>query len=240
MVSKYDLKKYIKENEEKLGFKYNESDDSIYNKAGERISSLDEFVHYYRLKTGEAFTCIYNCPGTLLNVLRCDKCGTVIFSSDDYQYYDDNLKCPTCTDYQTNFTYWTKSEIEKDSSKAGTIKMYEEFAEERHQIYIRREKTGKYNSEVLKKTFRIKSKRIDFILGCDNYIRSPFKGLRFEIKIWNKDSEDSLFCTLKKHINIPLSWSQIYIRFIYRHLGKCHPDLRSKWYIGKPIEEKSK
>jgi hypothetical protein len=44
----------------------------------------------------------------------------------------------------------------------------------------------------------------------------------------------------KKEIHIPLCWNAFYIQFIYKHLGKCHPDLRSKFYIGKARKINSK
>lgn len=37
----------------------------------------------------------------------------------------------------------------------------------------------------------------------------------------------------KKKIHIPLNLYAFYIQFIYKHTGKCHKDLRSKYYIGK-------
>jgi uncharacterized Zn finger protein (UPF0148 family) len=235
MISKYDLKKYFKEYGEEIGIVYNEADDSLY-KNGDLVCSLDKYLEAYRLETGQSFTSVYNCRGTLLNVLRCDKCGTVIFSSDNYEEYDDALKCPTCTDYKTYFTFWTKEEIESDEKKKKEIEMYEEWTRLDVERYHREKKRGKTDREITKHTIRTKMYKVDFVLGCDDISRSYFRGLRYEIGIWKKDSEDSLMCTQIKHINIPLSWSQLYYRFIYKHLGKCHPDLRSKWYIGKARE----
>ena len=40
----------------------------------------------------------------------------------------------------------------------------------------------------------------------------------------------------KRQIHIPLNWRAFYIQFTYRHLGKCHKDLRSKFYIGRAKE----
>jgi hypothetical protein len=59
------------------------------------------------------------------------------------------------------------------------------------------------------------------------------------IDYWQyNDNKESAIWT--KQIIIPLSFYAFYIQFIYQHLGKCHPDLRSKYYIGKPRErEKS-
>lgn len=46
--------------------------------------------------------------------------------------------------------------------------------------------------------------------------------------------DDTFISTKAKHI--PLNFYAFYILHIYKHLGKCHPDLRSKIYIGKPRE----
>ena len=238
MVSKYDLKKYFEKHGEELGIRYNEADDSIYNDKG-FLCTLDRYLEVYRLNSGQAFTSVYECGGTLLNILRCDKCGTVIFSSNDYHDYDENLKCPTCTDYKTHFEYWTKEEIESDEKKKNTIEMYEEFTRKDIERYHREKKRGKTDREITKHTIRTKMHRIDFILGCDDISESYFKGLRYEIVIWKKDNEDSLCCTWQRNIVIPLSWSQLYCRHIYRHLGICHPDMRSKWYIGRAVEKRS-
>jgi uncharacterized Zn finger protein (UPF0148 family) len=233
MVSKYDMKKYIEENKDKHGLSYNEQEDSVYNKDG-YLCTLDELLERYRLNSGQAFTCVYHCPGSLMTILRCDKCGTVIFSSDHYLEYDEHLKCPTCVGYKTNFEYWTKEEIEADEEKQNTIAMYEQFTREDNERYEREKRRGKTDQEITKHKIKTKKHLFQFILGCDNISKSYFKGLKYEIIVSKKDEED--FFVRQKHITIPLSWSCFYIHYLYRHLGKCHPDLRSKWYIGKAVE----
>ncbi len=58
----------------------------------------------------------------------------------------------------------------------------------------------------------------------------------FTIRLWIKDkNEDEIFIN-KRHVVIPLNLYAFYIIHIYKHLGICHKDLRSKFYIGKPIE----
>ena len=107
MVTKYGMKKYIKENADKFPYVYKEDEDAIYDKDGNYLSSLDTFLEVYRKHSGESFECIYDEHATLTQVLRCTECGTVIFTTED-ERYDPHLKCPTCTDYQTFFEYWTK------------------------------------------------------------------------------------------------------------------------------------
>lgn len=59
------------------------------------------------------------------------------------------------------------------------------------------------------------------------------------ITFWTKDKDINLF-VLKKWIHISLNLKAFYIAHIYPHLGKCHKDLRSRWYIGTPVEQKIK
>lgn len=71
------------------------------------------------------------------------------------------------------------------------------------------------------------------------------KRSKWEIQIKNKmliinkwvKAEDDLY-VLKKWIHIPLTLYCAYIIWIYPHLGICHKDLRSKYYIGKAREER--
>jgi hypothetical protein len=230
------MKKYIKDNPDKFPYIYNEDEDAIYSKDGKYMSSLDTFVKIYRKHTGQSFECIYSCHVDLSAVLKCTECGTVIFTYED-ESYDDNLKCPTCTDYKTYFKFWTKEEIDSDQEKQNTINWYKEMTEyeiEREKRIKRR--NGKQDWEIAKKEFRGKKIYLQFILECDDITESYFKGLRLDIRCGKKDSDGGY--TVNKFFTIPLSWSRFYLQFIYRHLGKCHPDFRSKWYIGKAIEKK--
>lgn len=59
---------------------------------------------------------------------------------------------------------------------------------------------------------------------------------RLEIRFWVRNKEDNVFI-LKKNFRAYLTIYGLYIAFIYPHLGKCHPNLRSKIYIGKPVEK---
>ena len=57
--------------------------------------------------------------------------------------------------------------------------------------------------------------------------------------VYNKwIKQENNFYLLKNWIHIPYTPHSFYIKFIYPHLGICHKDLRSKWYIGKAKENK--
>ena len=119
------------------------------------------------------------------------------------------------------------------------MKHFKEMTDLQNEQYERRKKrNGKYDWQIGSKKIHFKLYSVEFCLECNDITKSYFKGLRLDINIWKKENRDDISSTLHKHFTIPLSWSQFYIQFIYRHLGKCHPDLRSKWYIGKAIESK--
>lgn len=224
MISKYDMKKYIKENPDKFPFIYKEEEDAIYNKEGNYLSSLDTFLEIYRKKSGESFESIYYEHAFLQDVLRCTECGTVIFTWDD-ERYDPHLKCPICTDYKTHFEYWTKEDIESDKSKQDTIKLLKEEMEykaERNRRIKRR--NGKQDWEIAIKKFYGKKVFFKIVLECDNITESYFKGLRLKIEIGKKDDNNDITYSVNKFITIPLSWSAFYIQFIYKHIRRNKND----------------
>ena len=215
MVSKYDLKEYIKKNADKIPYMYNEEDDAIYYKDGNYISSLDTFLDVYRKHSGESFESIYYEHAFLQNVLRCTECGTVIFTTED-EYYDPRLKCPTCTDYQTHFEYWTKEDIESDEKKQNTIKFFKEMTERKKEQDKRiKKRNEKYDWQIAIKKFYGKKRYLELALECNDITKSYFRGLRLNIRIGKK--EDSVGYVIKKHFRIPLSWSQFYIKYIYKY-----------------------
>lgn len=56
---------------------------------------------------------------------------------------------PTCTDYKTAFTYWTKEEIEFDESKKAQVELYESMGKAQDEAYERRKRrNGKYDWEM--------------------------------------------------------------------------------------------
>lgn len=239
MISKWDMKNYIKKNPDKFPYVYKEEEDGLYDKeTGEYLSSLDHFLDLYRKKSGESFESVYYDHIGLNDFIRCTECGTVIFAYED-ESYDPNLKCPTCTGYKTHFEYWTKEDIESDPQKQLEISHLEEMTKmqiEQNERMKRR--NGKYDWQIGSKEFGFKRYSISFELECDNITESYLKGLRLDVNIWKKEKLDDICNYWVKCFTIPLSWHQFYIQCIYRHLGKCHPSLRSKWYIGKAKETK--
>lgn len=206
MVTKWDMINYMKKNVDKLQYIYKEDEDAIYDKQGKYVTSLDEYLDFYRKKSGESFESIYYEHISLINVLRCTECGTVIFTTED-EDYDPRLKCPTCTDYKTHFEYWTKKDIDSDEEKQKEIKLLETMTQERVEREKRIEKrNGKFDWEIAIKKFYGKKICLELILECDDITKSFFKGLRLKINIGKKTKKDTGYI-MKKFFTIPLSWS---------------------------------
>lgn len=223
MVSKWDMKNYMKNNPDKFPYIYKEEEDALYDKeTNEYLTSLDTFLELYRKKSGESFECIYDMHVMLYSVLRCTECGTVIFTYDD-ERYDPHLKCPTCTDYETHFEYWTKEDINSDEEKQATIEHFREMTEwqiEREKRVERR--NGKQDWQIAVKKFYGKKLFLGLFLECDDITKSYFKGLRLKIELGSK--EDGFGYTIKHFFTVPLSWSQL--------LFQC------KWHMEKRKERK--
>ena len=217
MISKWDMKKYIKENTDKFPYIYKEEEDAIYNKNGDYLSSLDTFLEIYRKHSGESFESIYYEHAFLQDVLKCTECGTVIFTWDD-ERCDPHLKCPTCTDYKTHFEYWTKEDIESDEEKQNTIKFFKEMMDYKAEQDKRiKDRNGKYDWQIAVKKFYGKKRFLGLALECDNITKSYLKGLRLKINIGKKENDDDFGYVINKFFTIPLSWSQFYIQFIYKY-----------------------
>ena len=218
MISKYDMKKYIKENPDKSPYVYKEEEDALYDKEdGSYVAPLDKFLEIYRKKSGESFESIYYEHVAGYDVLRCTECGTVIFTYEDYSY-DPNLKCPTCTDYKTHFDFWTKEDIDSDEGKQEALKAYKEmndyYKEQEERI---KRRNGKYDWQIAIWKFNTKKWRLHLILECDNITESYFKGLRLKINFFAFENLNDHIMCLKKFFIIPLSWSQFYYQFICKY-----------------------
>ncbi len=206
MVSRYDIKKYIEKNKdvEDFPYIYKEEDDSVYDKDGEYLCSLDTFLDIYKRHSGQSFECIYSEEVLLKTVLKCTECGTVIFTRDD-EWFDPHLKCPTCTDYNTHFEYWTKEDIESDERKQEILQGYKEMAQHQKEYEERRKRrNGKYDWQIAIKEFCLKKRYIKLSLECDNIMQSYFKGLRLKVQTGKKGD---VSYTINKYFTIPLSWS---------------------------------
>lgn len=194
----------------------------IDKNTGKIVHSVDEYIDFLRKKNHCDFEVIYS--DALNNVhYQCKECGTVIFASDDYEDYDDNLCCPTCGGYETHFKHWTKEEIEADPKKQEVLDFYQEMMRDSEAAYARKKKTGLAFNELWKKQFENELSLVELTLRCNHALKEGLKGLELEIV---KFERDEIGFVARKWHTIPLSWSSFYIRCIYPYSKKCHPDFR--------------
>lgn len=193
MISKWDMENYIKKNPDKFPYIYKEDNEGLYDKeTGEYLSSLNYFLELYRKKSGESFESVYYDHIGLQDFIRCTECGTVIFAYED-ESYDPNLKCPTCTGYETYLEYWKKEDIDSDPQKQLEIRHLEEMTKmqiEQNERMKRR--NGKYDWQIGSKKLRFRRYLISFELECDDITRSYLKGLRLDMNIWKKEKLDDI------------------------------------------------
>ena len=82
-----------------------------------------------------------------------------------------------------------------------------------------KKRNGKYDWQIAIKKFYGKKRFLGLALECDDITKSYFKGLRLVVDIGKK--EDEVGYVVRKHFTIPLSWSQFYIQFLYKHKKKA-------------------
>ena len=205
MISQYDIRQFHKHHADKVDYKIDENDMLVHKETGAVLCSLEDFTISMRKHLHCDFECVYSCPGSLLNVLRCKECGCVIFASDDEYDYDDNLCCPVCAGYDTHFRYYTSEEIASDEKKRKEVELYEEFTREQAEAYERQKKRkGKCDWEICKGKIHFGSNYILYLaLECDNLFRTGLKGLKIT---WSWAVRDDRCFVYKKRGTIPLSW----------------------------------
>lgn len=176
---------------------------------GEDIMSYDKLAESFRFEMGASFNLICYIHGTLEHVIECKRCGTVIFTRED-EDYDPRLRCPTCTDYNTHFSFYTKEEIEKDENKKLTVDSYKNIQREMDLDYEFEKKRGKPNNEIT--SFKLFNTMIK--VECYNCRHSYFKGLHLSLWDIKKDEEGEIEAIIWRK-NIPLTPKGIYYMITY-------------------------
>lgn len=207
MIFKYNIIEYAKQFPDKCWYIVSEDETRIINKAtGEDMCSMDTLVEVMRDKLHCNFEVIYSCHPTLETTLRCKECGTVIFTHED-ERWEPNLCCPVCSDYKTNFEYWTAKEIKNDKKKQNSINFLIKIQEEQEESYRRQKRrNGKCDWQIGKCKMKFANKIIVFELQCDNLFRTKLKGLKLRIAVGTK-CEDHIGYIINNYFTIPLSIS---------------------------------
>lgn len=213
MISEYDLRKALEQHNNIMYI----VGDTVHDAADNaELCSVEHLLKFTRRKLHCDFECIWSCHATLDNVLRCNECGAIIFTTDDINGYDPNLCCPVCGGYHYN-NYWSKEEIDADPEKQKAIEMYEQLTREENERYAREKKRGLLDNELYKKEYRGKKKYLQVTLERMSRYGQPLKGLNLFIQRGHIDTDygDYRSYIIDKFTRIPLSPYAIYIYWIY-------------------------
>jgi hypothetical protein len=199
MISKSELFNLLPEN-----CNYNEQEDIVYLN-GIKVISGNDLYEKYLLENGLSFSSIYDNHAFLINLLSCNKCRTVIFEEYNNNW-EENFRCPICTDYKTSYDYYSLEDIEQNKNNIqDTINSYKSLKiieEEMYKKYIKR--GNKHEWEITKKyTIKLKRKNICFQL-------IKYKYLKMEIYISKKDNYIENVYTIISSFKIPLTIFGIY------------------------------
>ena len=151
----------------------------------------------------------------LQHVIRCNRCGTIIFSSED-ENYEPYLRCPNCTDYKTGHIFWTKEEIDASEDKQRIIKSYENMQKEMDLDYEFEKKRGKPNDRICR--FKVLNTFVE--ICCHNCRKSYFNGLRIELWKINYDENGDIYNSTW-YKSIPLTLRGIWYRYLYWRNDRC-------------------
>lgn len=234
MYTIYNLKHQYQKNPDAFWFTMNTESTNTEewtctSKNDGKVYSAKDIVNFIRKEIGQDFTTVYYDHIDLTHVLRCNKCGTVIFSMED-EDYEPNLRCPTCTDYKTGFTFWTKEEIESDPEKQEDINEYERIYKYMLEYDERkRRRNGKSDNQLFLKDIRTKKREFHIELGCDSIMNKfPLKGLYLNISIYKK-KEDDVLLHFDRRIHIPLSLFDIKVQLdCKRSMKELAEEMRGK------------
>lgn len=186
-----------------------EGDEVFARNSEKSYGNLEKFLINMRSIFHCNFESIYS-DATLMNILRCKDCGTVIFTNSD-AYDDPEPVCPTCSNSKIQYEYWTAEDIKKDVKKANTIEMFKTEMKERNEDYEREKRTGLQFWQLMKKEKFSKDKKILKRYILERNGRKGIKGLKFIIEIYELH-EDGFSYIYKKKIFIPLSFSALKLK----------------------------
>lgn len=226
MITTYDVARMLKKQKERgdpAPFYLDEDGKTLIdNETNKGFSTVDEFADYLRKNYHCDFECIFHEHASLTTIYRCKECGTVIFGGDD-ERYDPKLCCPTCGNYKTHLTYWTKEEIDLDVNKQSVIKAYEKWTEKMRERDARRERRhGLYDWQLFSKAFNFKKYRVRVeLIDCSHpwdkdELYEPWykRMITLEFTFYKKDEEFLYIRT--KSFSIPLTPYTIRTRYIWR------------------------
>lgn len=131
------------------------------------------------MKNIDDFTCIYCDCFNEFQIFECNNCHAIILIDNNSMcsYYEPNMTCPCCTDYKTQYKYYTAQEVMSDfvlQTGLNTLK-----ASHQHDIEMDKrikKRNGLYDWELWKKTFTFKKHKYKITILIDDITKSKFKG----------------------------------------------------------------
>lgn len=226
MYTDYDIKRTMKKliEEGKTDFYYDEENNKICSKdTHEAVCTFEEYAELVREKAGCNFETVYYEHVSLQHIVRCKKCGTVVFTGDD-ERWEPQLKCPVCTDYKSFCSYWTGEEIARDPEKQKTIDAYVKWQKEMDEEAARREKRGglydwqRWQKRIYTKNHHVVITHLCFGLGQKTWRK--MRTLEIEDYARDKDGSFSIGKDIGHRWSIPLNLYAFYITFIFPHTKK--------------------
>lgn len=172
-----------------------------------------------------------------LKIIECDTCSTVIWCFYD-ERNEPNFKCPTCTNYVTNYKYYTKEQIESSKELQEVIKSFKVFNQLEIEIDDRMiARKGLNDWELSKK----------LVVNLENYIYwfqlhidsitypNKYQGLR--LKIYKIDKNTNVIISIK---TIPLSKGANLLYFLSNLIKKTEYERNAFFNISNKNEIKRK
>ena len=213
MLVKQELMKRIKES----GSKH-----TIYNEEMKTVTILDDkgnvskiysddmYYDRFMYSSGRAFECLADDHISLVQVLKCKRCGAIIFHNYNEFEYEPDLRCPCCTDAKCYHEYYSAEDYENNRNnckdKVAAFLQYNKFMDEYEERYKRR--GNKLDSEIFKWKIGKGLKRYTISLTCDDVTKSYFKGLGIVIDYWVRELFNDSMYRLEKTKIIPLTISR--------------------------------
>lgn len=148
------------------------------------------------MKNPNDFTCIYCDYLNEFEIVECNNCHAVIIV-DNTSHYEADLTCPCCTDYKTQYKYYTANEICYDIILSNGL-----FAlKNAYQCDIEMEKrikkrNGLYDWELWTKKFTFKNHKYVVTALVDDITKSKIKGFNIKIDKYKKiitDDKDVIY-----------------------------------------------
>ena len=184
MITEKDVRRFISQSSDMvIEFVHGREYVKMFDETGRpvRLTLLTDVLQELRREMHCDLSLVYTDPGSLDVIYKCNECGTVIYTNDEY--YDPNLVCPVC---DPRYAHKVKYD------KTGTLdKVYEKSYRHYKFEEDRIKRRGKFDWELFKYEFYWFHKHIKWSFIVDDLYghHFPLRGLRFVIQSYDPDSD---------------------------------------------------